>query len=268
MKKVWIAVALVALVLFAVPLFAPYDPNSQQREASLAAPSAAHWLGTDDFGRDLFSRFLYGGRWSVLVGVGAAALSLAIAWIVGGVAGYYGGWLDSGLMWLADLFLLVPWLYLLIGARAALPLETSQRIAMASLMLLIALVSWARPARLVRGLVLSCRERGYVAAARGFGVPGPVIFVRHILPNTYGLFTTQVLLLVPRYVLAEVTLSFLGAGAVEPNASWGSLILPVKDAYLLSAEWWRAIPALLVALVFALFAIAARRVDRHFEMSR
>src|ERR1017187_5617340 len=127
---------------------------------------------------------------------------------------------------------------------------------------LIALVSWARPARLVRGLVLSLSERGYVEAAQGFGVPGFRIFLRHVLPGTLGLLAVQTLVLFPRFVLAEVTLSFLGLGVGEPEPSWGGLILGLKQAYLLHEQWWRLLPVGLMAPLFISCAVAARVAAR------
>jgi peptide/nickel transport system permease protein len=250
--------ALVALCA-AGPLVAPYDPLVQHREIADSAPSVLHWLGTDDFGRDVLSRFLVGANWSVLAGGAATALTLLIGWAVGGGAGFKRGWMDQTLMRLGDLILSLPWLYVLIGLRAVLPLDMKPRTAVATMLLLIALVSWARPARLVRGVVLSLSERGFVEAARGFGVSEFRIFRRHVLPGTLALLAVQTLVLFPRFVLAEVTLSFLGLGVGEPEPSWGGLILGLKQAYLLREQWWRLLPVCLMAPLFLSCAIAARR---------
>lgn len=250
--------ALVALSL-AGPLLAPYSPVEQHREIASAAPSALHWLGTDDYGRDVLSRFLVGANWSVLAGLLATALTLCIAGLAGGVAGFNGGWIDQILMRLGDLVLSLPWLYVLIGLRAVLPLNMKPRAAVAAMLALIALVSWARPARLVRGLVLSLSERGYVEAARGFGVPGFRVFLRHVLPGAWGVLAVQALVLFPRFVLAEVTLSFLGLGVGEPEPSWGGLVLGLKQAWLLPEQWWRLLPVCLIIPLFLTCAIAVRR---------
>jgi ABC-type dipeptide/oligopeptide/nickel transport system permease subunit len=249
---------LVALCL-AGPLLAPYNPLEQHREIANAAPSALHWLGTDDYGRDVLSRFLAGANWSVLAGGSATALTLLIAGLAGGVAGFNGGWTDQILMRLGDLVLSLPWLYVLIGLRAVLPLSMKPRAAVAAMLGIIALVSWARPARLVRGLVLSLSERGYVEAARGFGVSGFRIFLRHVLPGTWGVLAVQTLVLFPRFVLAEVTLSFLGLGVGEPEPSWGGMILGLKQAYLLPEQWWRLLPVCLIIPLYLTCAIAVRR---------
>ena len=252
---------LAALVVLAIagPLLAPCNPLEQHREIPNAAPNAVHWLGTDDYGRDVLSRFLAGAKWSVLAGILATALTLLIAGLAGGVAGFKGGWVDQILMRLGDLVLSLPWLYVLIGLRAVLPLSMKPRAAVAAMLALIAVVSWARPARLVRGLVLSLSERGYVEAARGFGVPGFRIFLRHVLPGTWGVLAVQTLVLFPRFVLAEVTLSFLGLGVGEPDPSWGGLILGLKQAYLLPEQWWRLLPICLMIPLFLTCAIAVRR---------
>ena len=251
--------AALVVVSLAGPLLAPYSPLEQHREITNAPPSRLHWLGTDDYGRDVLSRFLAGANWSVLAGVSATALTLVLGGLAGGVAGFNGGWVDQVLMRLGDLVLSLPWLYVLIGLRAVLPLSMKPRAAVAVMLALIALVSWARPARLVRGLVLSLAERGYVEAARGFGVSGYRIFLRHVLPGTWGVLAVQALVLFPRFVLAEVTLSFLGLGVGEPEPSWGGLILGLKQAYLLPEQWWRLLPACLIISLCLTCAIALRR---------
>ena len=249
--------ALLVLLLLG-PWLAPYDPLLQQREIANLAPSAQHWLGTDDFGRDIASRFLAGGSWSILLGAAATLLALSLAWLIGGAAGFLGGWVDQLAMRAAELFLVLPWFYLLLGIRALLPLSLTPRSAFGLFLMLIALVSWARPARLVRGLVLTAKEAGYVHAARGFGVPHTVIFFRHVLPATFDLLATQALILLPRFILAEVSLSFLGLGLGEPDPGWGALLLPLKQAWLLDQQWWRLLPAFCMMPVFIGLAALAR----------
>lgn len=252
----------VLALLWAAPLVAPGDPSTQHRDNALEAPSSAHPLGTDELGRDLFAQFVHGGRWSVGIGLGATLIALVIAWLIGSVAGWRGGWPDGALMWISELFLGVPWLYLLIAVRAALPPTIPPRLASVTIAAIIALASWARPARLVRNAVLSARERGWVEAARGFGSPALSIYRHHIFPSTGGLLITQALILLPRFVLAEVTLAFVGAGADDTDPSWGALIVPLKQAYLLGEQWWRVLPLLLMLPFFACFALLARRVGR------
>lgn len=258
--------ALAILVLLLL-LFPSQDPYTQHRDQPQAAPTAEHWFGTDDYGRDVWARFIHGGRWSIGVGVSATALCLLLAWTLGAVAAS-SAFAGPAIVWLADLFLCLPWLYLLIAARAMLPLQIESRTAFAMLLLLLACTGWARPAKLVRGKVLEVRERGYVRAAQRFGVSQPVVFVRHILPATLDLLLAQTLLLLPRFVLAELTLSFLGAGAAEPHPGWGSLVIPLKQAYALETQWWRVLPLLAMIPFFVLCAWTGRNAEARYRTSR
>lgn len=215
-------------------------------------------LGTDGFGRDLFSRILFGGQISLLAGLLAASISLLIGTIVGSASGYFGGWTDSIAMRMAELCLALPWLYLLFGLRAFLPLLVSPVKAFLVVVITIGALGWARPARLVRGVALSAKERDFVRAARGFGASDPYILTRHILPQTKGVILTQAALLIPQYVLAEVTLSFLGLGVPEPAPSWGNLLSSLQQFSVLSSYWWMYLPALaMVPFFFGYLALAS-----------
>ena len=258
---------LVAFLLVA-PGLCDQDPQQQNRALLLAGPSAEHWLGTDEYGRDQWARFLAGGRWSVSVGGAAVSLCLGLAWVFGAGAALLPRFLAGLILFVADLFLCLPWLYLLLAARGAMPLDLPPRVAFSMLLLLLACTGWARPARVVRGKVLEIRQRGYVEAALGFGHSMPVVFVRHILPGTWDLLVAQLILLLPRFVLAELTLSFLGAGASEPLASWGALVVPVKQVYLLEAQWWRMLPLLAMVPFFAVFAVCGRGLEARYRMPR
>jgi peptide/nickel transport system permease protein len=208
------------------------------------APATIYLFGTDQFGRDVFSRTLIGGQISLLAGLLAAALALAIGTIVGGLAGFYGGWCDTILMRGAELFLALPWLYLLFAVRAFLPLQVEPKQAFLLLVAIIGFVGWARPARLIRGVVLSARERDYVRAARGFGASDLHILRRHVLPQAGGVILTQAALLVPQYVLAEITLSFLGLGVGEPVPTWGNMLASLMQVHILESYWWMIAPGL------------------------
>jgi peptide/nickel transport system permease protein len=221
-------------------------------------PGRIFLLGTDEFGRDQLSRLIHGGRISLAAGLLATALTLALGILLGSLAGLYGGWCDTALMRLAELFLALPWLYLLLGVRAFLPLSLSPGGTFLLLAGVIGAVGWARPARLIRGIVLSAREREYVYAARGFGASDLHVMVHHILPQARGAILTQASLLIPQYILAEVTLSFLGLGAGEPAASWGSMLAPVRQVAVLTTYWWMALPALAVLPVVICYYRLAR----------
>src|SRR6266849_4940881 len=157
-------------------------------------------------------------------GLIGAGLTLLIGLCIGGVAGYYGGWRDDLLMRITELFLALPWLYLLFALRAFLPLAVKPLEAFFLIVGVTGAVGWGRPARLVRGVVLSAKERDFVRAARGVGATDGYLFRRHILPETSSVLLTQAAILVPQFVLAEMTLSFLGLGVPEPTASWGNLL--------------------------------------------
>lgn len=220
-------------------------------------------MGSDAFGRDQFSRLLYGGQISLFAGLLAAALSLLWGTTFGTVAGYCGKWVDEGIMRFAELFLALPWLYLLFAVRAFLPLHLAPSTAFLLLVAVIGLVGWARPARLVRGIVLSAKERNYVLAAENFGASGWYLLRRHILPQTGGVVLTQAALLVPMYILAEVTLSFLGLGVGEPVPSWGNLLASLQQYYVLDSYWWMFLPAVtLVPIFLAYFSVATALHER------
>jgi peptide/nickel transport system permease protein len=215
-----------------------------------AGGTRLHLFGSDAFGRDLFSRILYGGEISLLAGLLGAAITLLLGVFIGTIAGYYGGWSDSLLMRAAELFVALPWLYLLFALRAFLPLAVSPVEAFFLVIMVIGAVGWARPARLVRGVVLSARERDFVRAARGFGASNRYLLWRHVLPQTSSVLLTQAAILVPQFVLAEMTLSFLGLGVPEPVASWGNLLASLQQYSVLVSYWWMYLPALAIVPFF------------------
>ncbi len=221
------------------------------------APGRIFLLGTDEFGRDLFSRMLYGGQISLTVGLAGAAISLAIGLLVGLVSGFYRGWLDAVLMRITEIFLALPWLYLLLAIRAFLPLSLPPATAFMMLMGVLGLASWARPARLIRDLALSAREREYVVAARGFGASSTYLIRRHIVPQSLGVALTQAALLIPQFILAEVTLSFLGLGIGEPAASWGNMMVSLRQVTTLLSHSWMLAPSLiLVPVCYSYYCIS------------
>jgi peptide/nickel transport system permease protein len=207
-------------------------------------------MGTDSYGRDELSRFLYGGQVSLFTGLFGAGITLILGLFVGAAAGYFGGWRDDLLMRLAELFLALPWLYLLFAIRAFLPLTVSPLQAFFLIIAVIGAVGWARPARLIRGVVLSAKERDFVRAARGFGATDGYLLRRHILPEASSVLLTQAAILVPQFVLAEMTLSFLGLGVPEPVPSWGNLLSSLQQYSVLVSYWWMYLPALIMVPFF------------------
>jgi peptide/nickel transport system permease protein len=218
-------------------------------------PAQIFLAGSDNYGRDQFSRVLYGGRISLGAGLLATGISLLLGLLLGTVSGFYGRWVDEGIMRLAELFLVLPWLYLLLAVRAFLPLHISPTQTFFLLVGVIGSIGWARPARLVRGIVLSAKTRKYVLASRGFGASDAHVLRRHVLPHTYGVLLTQAALLVPQYVIAEVTLSFFGLGLSEPLPSWGNLLANLQQYNVLVSYWWMFAPGLAL-VVFSLGYLA------------
>jgi peptide/nickel transport system permease protein len=222
-----------------------------------AQPARILILGTDGYGRDELSRVLFGGQISVAAGITATLITLLAGSILGITAGYYGGWIDELLMGVTELFLSLPWLYFLLGVRAFLPLHLSPLRTFFLLTGVIGLIGWARPARLVRGIVLSSRNRNHVLAARGFGGSDFYLLRRHILPDTFGVLLTQAALLVPRYIAAEVTLSFFGLGVSEPVASWGNMLSTLEQYSVLVSYGWLLAPAAALVVTSVLYSSVA-----------
>jgi peptide/nickel transport system permease protein len=223
-------------------------------------------LGTDEYGRDQLSRFLYGGQTSLLAGLLATALSLGLGLSFGCLAGFFGSWVDALIMRAAELFMALPWVYLLFAVRAFLPLNLDARPTLLLLIGVIGITGWARPSRLIRGVVLSVKERSYVLAARGFGVSNLTIMRRHILPAVSSVVFTQAALLIPQYILAEVTLSFLGLGLGEPEPSWGNILADLQSYYVLTAHRWLLASGLVLLSIFFLFYWFADSLQRRFQV--
>ena len=225
MRRQPLAVAGVALLAvfvacgLAAPWLAPYNPAAIDLVHRLQGPSASHWAGTDELGRDTLSRLLYGARTSLAVSVTVVSASLALGLAVGGLAGYLGGWVDTALTTFAmNTFLALPGILLAIAFAAFLGPGFW------NLVLALAIGGWAGYARLVRAQVLAVREREYVDAARALGARGMRIFFRHILPNIIQPVLVQATIGMAGVILAEATLSFLGLGIPAPSPSWGSMI--------------------------------------------
>jgi peptide/nickel transport system permease protein len=234
----------------------------RRRLVGVDAPAHLFLLGTDRFGRDLWSRLVIGARYSLLAGILAAGLALGLGAVIGGVAGYAAGWADDALMWAADLFLSLPWIYLLLAARSALPLDLPPTGALLATAALIGAVGWARPARVARGAVGSWRTSDHVLAARAAGASALRILVVHVAPLAAGVMLTQAALAVPRFVLAEITLSFLGLGVPEPAPSLGTLAAGMLPPGLVASHWWLAAPLAAMVVVFALYDRAALALQR------
>jgi peptide/nickel transport system permease protein len=226
---------------------------AQGRLFGVDTPGHVFLLGTDDFGRDQLSRLLYGGRISLIAGLLATVLSLSLGLLLGGVSGYFGSWLDDIIMRGSEIFVALPWIYLLFAVRAFLPLQLGPSQAFLLVIAVVGVAGWARPARLIRGVVLSAKQRDYVRAARAFGGSPLYLLRRHVLPEASSVALTQAALLVPQYILAEVTLSFLGLGIGEPVPSWGNMLAGLQRYYVLESYWWMFASGLALVPIFLLY---------------
>lgn len=236
-----IIVVLLALVAIFAPVLSPCDPLQQDLEIRLQNPSSAHLLGTDDLGRDLLSRIVFGSRVSLQVGLFSVFLALVVGTLLGSVAGYFGGLVDSIVMRLMDVLLAFPGVLLAIGIVAVLgPSLTNAMIA-------IGVVSIPRYARVVRASVLTVKETEYVQAARAIGNGAVRILFAHILPNCLAPLTVQTTLGIATAILEAAGLSFLGLGAQPPTPEWGAMLAGARQ-YLRLAPWVTALPG--IAIVF------------------
>jgi peptide/nickel transport system permease protein len=243
------AVLLTAIVVCAIfaPVIAPTNPAVIDLSHRLAPPSATHWLGADELGRDILSRILYGARLSLVVAVSVVSCSLFLGILLGGIAGYYGGVLDTMLnVFVMNAFLALPGILLAIAFVAFLGPG------LINLILALSVGGWVGYARLVRGQVLAVKEREFVEAARALGASDLRIFVRHILPNIIQPLIVQSAIGMAGAVLAEATLSFLGLGVPPPAASWGSM-LDGGRSHLFDAPHLVIFPALAVMLCVLAF---------------
>jgi peptide/nickel transport system permease protein len=242
-------VVLLVIILSTVlaPVISPYDPLCTDAHNKLLPPSREHLMGTDDMGRDVFSRILYAGRVSLTVGFLATFASLILGMIVGGLSGYFGGKLDNFLMRVTDLFLSFPTLFVLILLSALLR-ETNLnflRSGMLPVVFVIAILSWMGLARLVRAAFLSLREQEFVVAARALGVKPRRIVLRHILPNTLSVIIVNSTLFVAYSIILESGLSYLGFGVQPPTPTWGNM-LNRSQIYVYVAPWLGIFPGLMI----------------------
>lgn len=236
-----ILVLLVFILSIFAPLIAPHDPSTIDIKSILVGPSFSHPLGTDDLGRDVLSRMLWGGRVSLKVGFVAVGIATIIGIILGSLAGYYGGWIDSIIMRSVDIMLSIPTIFLVLAVIAI--LEPS----IINIMIVIGLTSWMEPARLIRAEFISLKEREFVIAARAIGAADDRIMIKHILPNGLSPILVSATMGIGAAILVESGLSFLGLGVQPPTASWGSLLSSGKDN--IEIAWWlSAFPGLAILI--------------------
>ena len=231
----WLFIAVFA------PQIAPYDPLEQDLMHRLEPPNPVHWFGSDELGRDIFSRVLYGARISMPLGIVVVLLSGSIGVVIGGISGYVGGAFDELVMRVADVFLAFPSLVLAMAITAALGPGLNNA------MLAIVVVLWPTYARVIRGQVLAVKSREYIEAARSIGAPSHRILLRHILPNSYTPVFVKASLDIGAAILIAAGLSFIGLGAPPPIPEWGTMISMGRQKF---AQWWIAtFPGLAMLMV-------------------
>lgn len=288
----WTALAVIAAVAICPDFFATYSPTRQYRDYPYASPGSyqggsLQWfvsgepyrvlgvipasyrllgstdpgqvflLGSDEFGRDWYSRLCHGASISLLVAPFAALVSMALAVSLGLAAGYHGGWVDHVVMRGSDIFLVLPWFYVVVALRAALPLTISGPAGLLVVFAVLAALASATPARLFRGQVLSLKNREYVLAGRAIGAGSGRIFRSHVLPFLLPTIRTQFLLSVPAFIVTEVTLSFLGLGVAEPTPTWGGMLAPLREYIVLTSYPWMFAPAVVIVVVCLALQIVA-----------
>jgi peptide/nickel transport system permease protein len=264
--KVWriLACGVLALVLggsLAANWLAPAGYARQYREATDASPSRAHWLGTDELGRDRFARVLYGTRISLLLAPAAALLSTLMAAVIGGLAGYLGGASQHIAMAVTDLFLSLPWLFLLITARALMPLDVSPLVSVLVTFLLLGLLGWTTAARVLCASAASLRSSDFVRQARAAGISGQRLFWMHVVPNLKPVLYAQFWISIPIFILSEANLGILGLGVGEPMPSWGSLLKELEGMISVGDAPWKFVPLILLVAVVTSFQLLLSRQE-------
>lgn len=237
-----VLVGVVVVAALAGPWLVTVDPRAQELALRLAGPSWAHPLGLDELGRDILARLVAGARVSMLVGVSVVSVSAFLGLLVGGIAGYAGGWVDTVLGRIIDVLMAFPGILLAIALVAA--LGPSLR----NVVIALATIGWVGYARLVRGQVLKAREFEYVQAARSLGASAPRVLVRHVLPSAYPAVLVQATLGMAGAIVAEASLSFLGLGVQPPTPSWGAM-LDAGRGHLMDAPHLTIFPGVAIALL-------------------
>lgn len=263
----WMRIAAIAFlaIVFVSSMGANYlAPDSyarQFRDIPDAAPSSQHWLGTDDLGRDRFSRLLYGTRISLLLAPAAALLATLLAALIGGAAGFAGGWVESCVLALTDLFLSLPWLFLLIMVRALLPLNVAPVVSVAITFALLGCLGWAAAARVVCADARALRDSDVVLLARATGASGLRLLWKQVLPNLRPVLLAQFWISIPVFILTEANLGILGLGVAEPLPSWGSLLRELEGFSAYSGQPWLFAPLALLILTVSSFHLVLNRQE-------
>jgi ABC-type dipeptide/oligopeptide/nickel transport system permease subunit len=241
-------VIIMAIIAIFAPFIAPYDPNVRIKEVSQKGPSLQHWFGTDILGRDIFSRVIYGSRISMLVGVVAVAISLAIGLFLGALSGFFGGISDAVIMRIADIFFAFPYI---LGAIA---IMTVLGPGVLNVFIAIGILGWSSVARLFRSSILSIKEKEYIEAARALGASNTRIILKHILPNSFAPIVVYSTMNVGTAIIVEAALSFLGLGVQPPTPSWGKMLSESLN-YINTAPWLMFFPGLAILITVLGFVL-------------
>ena len=235
------------------PFFSPYGVNDVDLFNMYAGPSREHILGCDSMGRDMLTRLMYGGRVSLIIGFIVEIISTVLGIILGGVAGYFGKWVDNLIMRIVDIFYCIPSMPIIIILGAAMDaLRVDPKIRMLYLMLILGFLGWPSMARLIRGQILSLREQEFMTATEACGIRVSRRIFRHLVPNVIPQIIVSVTMGIGGTILTEATLSFLGLGVKFPFASWGNIINDVNNTFVLTTYWFIWIPAGLLLLLTVL----------------
>ncbi|MCL1855695.1 MAG: ABC transporter permease [Clostridia bacterium] len=242
-----IVILLILTAIFA-PLLSPYDPNAQNLKLKLALPSAQHPLGTDEYGRDILSRIIYGTRISLLVGVVVSLIDMVLGVVMGSLAGYFGGWVDTCISRTIEILAAFP------DILFAALITTFLGHSLFNIFIALGVVGWAQTARLIRGQVMQLKEREYTEAATASGATSAWMITKHLIPNCISTIIITVSMNIPAAILLEASLSFLGLGVSPPTSSWGSMIYFAK-LYIRTVPSVSIFPGLAIMITVLAFNI-------------
>lgn len=241
-----IMVLFIIIIVLLAPVLCKYAPETIDNSMIRQAPNAEHILGTDDYGRDIFSRLIYGGRVSMAVAVSATVLQLFLGIVLGSLAGYFGKWVDSLIMRIADVFMCFPFYIIAVCLAAILGPGLRNTI------IILGLLGWPSLCRMVRAEILSIKENDYVMAAKSLGLESGEIMFRHILPNVMSPVIVSATLSIAGAIMSEASLSYLNLGVKIPQPSWGNMLSAAQSMNTLINEWWRWVPPGLCIIVVIL----------------
>lgn len=243
-----VVIVLIALMAIFAPYVAPYDPYVQDLSKILAPPSAEHWLGTDDLGRDILSRVIHGARVSLTVGLVAESIALALGVVIGAVAGYFGSWVDNLISRIMEVFASFPQILFAMGIMFAMGPG------ILNIFIAIGLVGWTGVARIVRGQVMQLKEMEYVQAARATGAGTAHIIFRHLIPNCLPTIIIVAAMNIPANIMTEASLSFIGLGVQLPHPSWGSMV-SIGRKYIRMAPHFGVYPGIAIIITVLAFTM-------------